>query len=241
MEAESIKDFYKEKTIFLTGAVGYLGSLFLAKFMRLGNVKEILILLRPKKGKSSQERLKEFLSGFLFQEMEKYDPEFLNKLKIINGDIQEENLGMSDVDREYIKNNIELIIHCAATVRFDEQIKTAMEINVRGTKFLLDIATEVKNLEGFLYISTAYSQCPRFDIKEIFYESPINYRRAMEACENFDEDLFNGVTAKLIAPWPNTYTFTKAIAEDLIREYSERLPIVVIRPSVGKIFKFYDN
>ncbi len=32
---------------------------------------------------------------------------------------------------------------------------------------------------------------------------------------------------------PNTYTFTKAMAEKLIDEVSGELPVVIVRPSIG--------
>lgn len=235
MSEESIKNFYSGKTVLLTGATGFIGRLVLAKLMRLGNLKEILLVSRPKKGKTCQERLKKVLSGILFDDMEKYDKQFEGKLKLINGDMEIENLGMSDDDRDYIKNNVNLIIHGAATVRFDEVLSKAIAINIRGTKHMLDIATEVTNLSCFLHISTAYAQCPISRIKEVFYEPPMDYRQALELTETF-ADSADAITTKIIAPWPNTYTFSKAIAEDMIRQYQDRLPIGIIRPSIGRIF-----
>ena len=239
MSANRIRDFYCGKTVLLTGATGFIGRLVLAKLMRLGNLKEILLVSRPKKGKTNEERLKKILSGFLFQDLEKYDKNFESKLRLINGDMELEDLGMSADDRNYIKNNVEMIIHGAATVRFDEPLVKAIAINVRGTKNILDIATEVKNLLCFVHISTAYSQCPLRKIKEAFYEPPMDYRQALNLIENYAENA-DAITPKLIAPWPNTYTFSKAIAEDMIRQYQDRLPIGIIRPTVGKklIFPF---
>lgn len=39
----------------------------------------------------------------------------------------------------------------------------------------------------------------------------------------------------LTAGWPNTYTFTKALAEDLAKHESIGLPFGIFRPSVGKL------
>lgn len=39
---------------------------------------------------------------------------------------------------------------------------------------------------------------------------------------------------RIIGDLPNTYTFTKSLAEDLIRRESKDLPIVVFRPTFGK-------
>lgn len=33
-------------------------------------------------------------------------------------------------------------------------------------------------------------------------------------------------------PHPNTYTFTKSIAEQIVNDYKHRLPIVIVRPSI---------
>ncbi len=38
---------------------------------------------------------------------------------------------------------------------------------------------------------------------------------------------------RLIKPWPNTYAFTKAIAEDVVRFKGANLPVVVVRPAIG--------
>lgn len=47
-----------------------------------------------------------------------------------------------------------------------------------------------------------------------------------------DEEALNCVTRKLIEPRPNTYTFTKAIAESLIVEECGSLPCAIVRPSI---------
>ncbi|RZC35435.1 NAD binding 4 domain containing protein, partial [Asbolus verrucosus] len=35
----------------------------------------------------------------------------------------------------------------------------------------------------------------------------------------------------ILGDWPNTYTFTKAIAENAVKKYSKNLPLCLIRPS----------
>lgn len=37
---------------------------------------------------------------------------------------------------------------------------------------------------------------------------------------------------RLIDKWPNSYTYTKAIAEDTVRQYGTGIPICIIRPSI---------
>lgn len=36
----------------------------------------------------------------------------------------------------------------------------------------------------------------------------------------------------MIGTWPNTYTFTKAVAEDLVKRNGKSLPMVLFRPAI---------
>jgi fatty acyl-CoA reductase len=56
-------------------------------------------------------------------------------------------LGLSITDRNKLINEVTVIFHGAATVRFDEHIRVAMNINVLGTRELLKLAKEVTNLK----------------------------------------------------------------------------------------------
>jgi fatty acyl-CoA reductase len=48
--------------------------------------------------------------------------------------------------------------------------------------------------------------------------------------------------SSVIGDWPNTYTFTKAVTEDMIKEEARDLPIAILRPSIGKyIFQDYSH
>lgn len=90
---------------------------------------------------------------------------------------------------ENILQNINIIIHCAATVRFNEPLKRATFINVRGTKQLLDCARKIKNLLCFIYVSTAFSFCPNPVIEEKIYNVPIDAKSLIDKMENVsDED-----------------------------------------------------
>lgn len=42
---------------------------------------------------------------------------------------------------------------------------------------------------------------------------------------------------RLIGDRPNTYTFTKALAETMLLKESGNLPVAIVRPSIGMCFK----
>lgn len=65
---------------------------------------------------------------------------------------------------------VNVIIHGAATVRFDEPLKLATACHVLGTKEIMLLAHQCRNLISLVHISTLYSQCLHKNIGEEFYE-----------------------------------------------------------------------
>jgi fatty acyl-CoA reductase len=53
-----------------------------------------------------------------------------------------------------------------------------------------------------------------------------------------DDDILQLATKKLIGRKPNTFTYTKYIAETLLQQEAENLPVVIVRPStIGASWK----
>lgn len=52
--------------------------------------------------------------------------------------------------------NVNIIIHCAATADFNARLDDAIKINVKGPLEVLGLAKRIKNLENFVYVSTCY-------------------------------------------------------------------------------------
>lgn len=50
--------------------------------------------------------------------------------------------------------------------------------------------------------------------------------------DTLNEDLVDSITSKLVGTRPNTYTFTKALAEYWLKENKGNLPLVIVRPSI---------
>lgn len=55
-----IQDFYKGKSIFITGGSGFMGKVLLEKLLySCSELQEIFILIRPKRGKVPEARLED--------------------------------------------------------------------------------------------------------------------------------------------------------------------------------------
>lgn len=67
---------------------------------------------------------------------------------MIQADISKLDLGLSKENRECLLDT-NVIFHAAATVRFTESIRIAVNINIRGTKQLLLLAKEMPELKVY--------------------------------------------------------------------------------------------
>jgi fatty acyl-CoA reductase len=81
-------------------------------------------------------------------------------------------------------------------------------------------------------VSTAYANCDRVHISETVYNPPVKPEKLIEAVEWLDEDVINYLTPKVLKSKPNTYTYTKAIAEYLVIQECKNIPCAIIRPSI---------
>lgn len=173
----SIPEYYEGKNILLTGATGFLGKVLLEKLLRsCPKVNSVYVLVRQKAGQTPQERVEEILSGKLFDRLRDENPDFRQKIIAINSELTQPKLALSEEDKEIIIDSTNVIFHCAATVRFNENLRDAVQLNVIATRQLILLAQQMKNLEVFMHVSTAYAYCNRKHIDEVVYPPPVDPR-----------------------------------------------------------------
>ncbi|KAI8128070.1 putative fatty acyl-CoA reductase [Lucilia cuprina] len=228
----SITKFYENQEIFITGGSGFIGNVLIEKLIRsFPNFAKMYILIRNKKGKSVDERLQEVLNKSVFDRARKEQPQAFSKIIPIAGDCQELELGISREDLEKLKN-VNLIFHSAASVRFDDYLRSAILLNTRGTHELVKLATKFKQLKAFVHISTSYSNPDKHVVEERIYPAYADWRTTIKLAETYDVETLNILFSKYSSDQPNTYTFTKSLAEHIINDYRHQLPIMVYRPSI---------
>ncbi|KAL6446627.1 hypothetical protein ACFW04_001252 [Cataglyphis niger] len=195
--AKSIPTFYAGQSIFLTGATGFLGKVLIEKILRCcPNIGEIFILMRPKKGLSLNERLEKMLNLPLYDKLLEEQPSNIRNIIAISGDISQENLSLSAVEKQILIERLTIIIHNAASVKFNDSLKYAILINTRSTREICILAENMKNLIALVYVSTAFAHLENPIIEEKMYPSIADWRKLIKVAETLDEHILNVFTAK---------------------------------------------
>jgi thioester reductase-like protein len=140
-----INNYYKGKTILLTGATGFLGKVVLWKiFNALPDIKRLFVLVRPKKGMHVMDRVKKEIFQSLcfdnFRSNANFEAMIAEKIIPIEGDITKDNMAIKPEDRERMIQELDVIINCAASVDFNERLCDAIQINYFGCLRMLDLA-----------------------------------------------------------------------------------------------------
>ncbi|XP_033230717.1 putative fatty acyl-CoA reductase CG5065 [Belonocnema kinseyi] len=232
-ELSEIQSFYKGKTILITGGSGLMGKVLIEKLLySCSDLNKIYMLLRPKRGRSPEIRVDEMLKLPMFDRIRKLKPSVIKKLVPIQGDVALEHLGLSDDQRKCLLEEVNIVFHCAATLRLEARLKDAIEMNTVGTKRLLDLSKRMKNLKAFIHLSTAFCHVDQEELGERVYDTPDDPQDVMRLMQWLDESAIDLITPKLLEPHPNTYTYSKRLAEKLVADEHSNLPCVIVRPSI---------
>ncbi|XP_012263918.2 putative fatty acyl-CoA reductase CG5065 isoform X2 [Athalia rosae] len=232
---DRIAETLKGRHILITGGTGFLGKVMLERLLRcMPDIGTIHLLVRPKKGKDPKHRLDEIFNSALFEQVKaQRGVAALHKsVAIINGDVSSIGLGLSPEDRKLLCDKISIVYHAAATVRFDELLKRAVLLNTRGTKLMLELAKEMKQLVLFAHISTAYCHLEEKLLGEKPYPPPADPHKIIKCVEWMEDEVVEAMTDKILGNLPNTYAFTKALSEGLVEEAMPHIPAIILRPSI---------
>ena len=131
----------------------------------------------------------------------------LENFALIEGDITQKNLGISDKDWQTVTAETTDVYHLAAIYDLDVAKDPAFAVNVEGTKNVNEFAKSLPNLHRYNYISTCY----------------VAGKREGEIAENELEHN---------AGFRNYYEETKYLAEMEVENLKKDLPITIFRPSV---------
>jgi fatty acyl-CoA reductase len=74
----------------------------------------------------------------------------MTKVTAVTGDVTFPAYGLSPSDLRLLIENVSVVFNSAATIKFDEELKDAIQMNVKGPMQLLEICRQMKHLEVFI-------------------------------------------------------------------------------------------
>jgi fatty acyl-CoA reductase len=150
----------------------------------------------------------------------------------------QENLGLNDKDYKVLIENINIIFHNGAATKLNKKIIIALKTNVLGTQRMLDLALKCQYLKAFLFVSSCFSHYYQRIIEDKFYSAPADLNMINDMIQAESQTGISNETLKmLIGKWTNIYAFTKATAEDIVRNYAHKSSFAccVFRPTTGEL------
>lgn len=147
-------------------------------------------------------------------------------------------MGLSDEDRKLLTDNINIVLHSAATLDFNESLIPTVQTNILGTRRVMALASDCKNIVSMVHVSSAYVNSYQLECEEILYPPPDNVEKIIDFATTLNEPTLLEMQADLLKTHPNTYTFTKHFAEHEVNKYAGNFPCGIVRPSMSLYSSF---
>lgn len=137
-------------TILLTGATGLVGRYLMRDLLLRG--KDLIVLARSRGPVSGHDRVEAVI-----QDWEQKLGRRLLRPTTIEANINEAGLGLSSQESESRLRRCRMIVHCAASLRFEEDAagEEPVRTNLSGTRHVVEFAREI-GIPHFHHVSTAY-------------------------------------------------------------------------------------
>jgi long-chain acyl-CoA synthetase len=290
------------RRILFAGVTGFVGKVTLSLLLhRYGrSLDQVYVLVRKGSAASAERRFfDKVASSEPFQPLrdamgEEGALEFLRqKCVVLQGDISDPRLGLSQEQVEALRGNLDVVVNCAGLVSFNPSLELSLRVNTCGVKNAVDLCLDLD--VPLVHVSTAYVAGNRdglvFEDEEIVGQFPkkgeldgrdfslqqeledaerlgarlrqqaddrvlssLFRKRALERLSLEGRDVNDEKTVRLAVGrerklwlttemvkagmeraehwgWPNTYTYTKALGEQVIAS-APNLRCGIVRPSI---------
>jgi len=184
------------ETIFITGFPGFIAGRLVERLA--GSQTQFYLLVQPQFVEIAMQEV---------EEIAEFTQTPLDNFVIVDGDVTQPKLGISDTDLETIQYEVTDVFHLAAAYDLAVPKDAAFSINLQGTKNVNDLVCSLKNLHRYNYVSTCYvAGCREGEILETDLEHKAGFR--------------------------NFYEETKYLAEIEVEKLKGSLPVTIFRPAV---------
>ncbi len=198
----------KPQNILLTGATGFLGIHILNDLLSQETVKRVYCLVRAQNEQEAMSRIKNTYEKYYLV------PSNLKKCIPVVGDITEDKLGFADNDYVDLSEQVDAVIHSAASISYISAYDDIAKPNVLGTKAILDF-------------------CSLNKVKALHHVSSMSVFGATYTLLDKDiiDEHFNIDDSLALMPFENGYTRAKWVSEKMaFQAKAAGLPVSIYRP-----------
>lgn len=260
--ALSVRRAFAGRRLFVAGASGFLGKVWLSKLLHdLPDGTSISVLLRRRGSTSAADRFRDLLATSPVFDPLRATPaddlaQVAARIRVVEGDVARRDLGMDARTRAELAAATDLVVSFAGHTDFNPDLRDALAVNVEATLHLLDFVRECPDA-AFLHVSTCFvagAREGRVPERVSPFETPLGLpfdpeaerRHLLETTESFARRarvsstprpfrralIHAGIRRAREQGWPNIYTFTKALGEALLATRGADLPVAIVRPSI---------
>lgn len=209
-------------SVLLTGGTGFLGKEIIAQAADDDAIGEMVVVIREREVRdrktkqvirveTPEERGAELLSQLWLAEHPQR-----SKFRFVRGDIEEPAFGLSPQERKRLSTTITHVIHCAASVSFDDTYENSYRANVLGALNALNLSRELQHAPGSRFVT------------HVSIETSYIHGRQSDAVAREDEIVFPR------SYYNNYYELTKCFGSLETDHYmlEKGLPVTQLCPSI---------
>lgn len=182
----------------MTGFPGFLASHLIPKLFEQSPQTMLYLLIQPQMASIAEARCEELTA---------HHPAIRDRLRLIEGDITREQLGLTPQDYEQLRDQLEVTWHLAAIYDLAVSKTLAYRVNVTGTINVLDLCEQAPKFRRLNYISTCYVSGQRTGT---ILEAELDKQQQFK----------------------NHYEETKFWAEIELKRRQETIPSTIFRPGI---------
>jgi len=194
--------------IFLTGSTGYIGAHVAANLVEEHGAS-LNVLVRARDPHAAEVRLWHALQ--LHLDFARFYEHLQARVRIFRGDLTSPQFGLTRDEYDRLIHTTDSVIHCAASLNRKSE-KSCLNVNLRGTLEVLQLAMHVRHYHGlrrFSHVSTVAVAGKRQD-EVVTEDRSIDWERS-----DYDP-----------------YARTKKFCEHMIHQLLPEVPVTIFRPSI---------
>jgi nucleoside-diphosphate-sugar epimerase len=143
--------------VLLTGATGFLGKEILVQAVASPRVAEVVCLLRPERvpqgrREGPHEVLHAEERGARLLQRLGIRGAGARRIRFVDGDVERPGLGLHGLERERLRRTLTHVVHCAASVSFDEAYESSFRANVGGSRNALALSLDLQRARGSPFV-----------------------------------------------------------------------------------------